>query len=58
MLKFLFGALAVSVQAYFVEIDTHKEECFHVKVTSRTKVRSKKNFRVRKVLRLIDFMAK
>ena len=39
MLKFLLGALAVSVQAYFVEIDAHKEECFHEKVTSGTKVR-------------------
>jgi len=38
MLKFLLGALAVSVQAYFVEIDAHKEECFHEKVTSGTKL--------------------
>lgn len=38
MWKFLLGALAVSVQSYFVEIDAHKEECFHEKVSSGTKV--------------------
>jgi len=37
MLKFLWVLVCCS-SAYFVEIDAHKEECFHEKVTSGTKL--------------------
>jgi len=37
-MKLCFFGLLVACRAYFVEIDAHKEECFHEKVTSGTKL--------------------
>ena len=39
-MKLLLATLLSLCQAYFVEIDAHKEECFHEKVTSGTKEQS------------------
>jgi len=37
-MKLLLATLLSLCQTYFVEIDAHKEECFHEKVTSGTKL--------------------
>lgn len=37
-MKLLLGLFLSVVNAYFVEVDAHKEECFHEKVSAGTKV--------------------
>ena len=38
-MKVFLGLLVSAANAYFVEVDAHKEECFHEKVSAGTKVR-------------------
>jgi len=37
-MKLFLGLLLSAANAYFVEVDAHKEECFHEKVSAGTKV--------------------
>ena len=37
-MKVFLGLLVSAANAYFVEVDAHKEECFHEKVSAGTKV--------------------
>ena len=38
MMKYCCAMLIACANSYFIEIDAHKEECFHEKVNSGTKV--------------------
>ena len=38
IMKVFLGLLVSAANAYFVEVDAHKEECFHEKVSAGTKV--------------------